>query len=62
MSILEVELFDVVRLKDGREGAVVEIYRSDRDTGYEIEIAQSAMELVTVSKDEISEIIWKSPK
>lgn len=63
MLKLDVGMFDVVQLKDGREGTVVEIYEVPAEpTGYEIEISDSEMELVTVTADGIDAVTWKSPK
>lgn len=62
MSKLNIGMLDVVRLTDGREGTVVEVYEeSAKPTGYEIEISGSEMELVTVTIDEIEAVTWKSP-
>jgi len=52
--MLTIKMFDVVRLKDGREGTIVEIYSP---SDYEIEISGTKMDLETISIDKIAEII-----
>ena len=57
---------DVIRLKDGREGTVVEIYNVlGLPLGYEIEIVDKhgrTVELFTVKVSEIQEVIWSARK
>jgi hypothetical protein len=59
MSRIEAKLFDVVRLKDGREGTIVEVY--DEPLGFEVEISGAVPDLVTVKYDEVVEVIWAAP-
>lgn len=58
--------YDIVRLKDGREGTVVEIYNvPGLPLGYEIEIVDKygrTVELFTVEVSEIQEVIWSARK
>jgi hypothetical protein len=62
MSMIDVNLYDVVRLKDGRNGTVVDIYTTPPlPTGYEVDITDNEMELVIVTIDQIEEVEWKSP-
>lgn len=61
MSKSKIREFDVVRLKDGREATVVEVYdRPELPLAYEVELHGTAMELRTVIPDEIDKVIWKS--
>ena len=63
MQNADVDMFDVVILKDGREGTVVEIYdKPGLPIGYEVEISHTEMELVTVHIDRIEKVIYKAPK
>lgn len=58
MSQIRVKEFDVVRLKDGREGTVVHIYHvPGLPLAYEIEFG-SRMQLETVEAGEIDKVIW----
>ncbi len=55
--------FDVVRLKDGREGTIVEVYdRPGLPLAYEVEISDTEMELVTVMPDQIEKVTWRAPR
>lgn len=59
MLTSEVHEFDVVRLKDGREGTVVEIYHfPELPLAYEVELYDG--ELETVKPEQIDRIIWKA--
>lgn len=59
MLKIEAKLLDVVRLDDGREGTVVEVY--DSPPGYEIELSAEEPMLVTVGAGQVVEVIWKAP-
>jgi hypothetical protein len=59
MSRIEAKLFDVVRLKDGQEGTIVEVY--DEPPGLEVEISAEEPVLITVRYDEVVEVIWSAP-
>ncbi|MDU0332085.1 hypothetical protein RW092_18065 [Paenibacillus sp. 3LSP] len=59
MSRIKAKLFDIVRLKDGREGTIVEVY--DEPPGFEVEISGAVPDLVTVKYDEVVEVIWAAP-
>lgn len=57
--MLMLKEFDAVRLRDGREGVVVHIYGDpDRAAAFEIEIAGTRMELVTVRSEDLQEVIY----
>lgn len=56
MSKLEISECDIVRLKDGREGTVLGIWKDGES--YEIEI--NPPDLETISKDEIEKVIYKA--
>lgn len=59
MLMSEAHQFDVVRLKDGREGTVVEVYRlPDLPLAYEVELDDG--ELETVKPEQIERITWKA--
>jgi hypothetical protein len=59
---MKVDWYDEVRLKDGREGCVIEIYKHPDGNGYEIELSPEPnnSETVTVEIDEIEEVIRKN--
>lgn len=59
MSMSDPDEFDVIRLADGREGTVVEVYRvPDLPLAYEVEFDEGETE--TVKPENIKEIIWKA--
>jgi len=54
---------DVVKLKDGREGTVLEVF--DHSKTFMIEIANEDGEMLddpVVKEDEVKEVIWHCPK
>ncbi len=58
MSTIKVAQYDHVKLKDGRTGYVVEIYKKQGlPDGYDIEIDGTKMQLETVNLPDISEVI-----
>lgn len=58
MSMNEIGELDVVRLKDGREGTVVEVYNvPNSPLAYEVEFDDSRLETVQLSQ--IDKVIWK---
>ncbi|AEE98035.1 hypothetical protein [Mahella australiensis] len=58
----KIKQFDIVRLIDGREGTVLEIYDfSNRPRGYDIELSEQEGEIVTVTDEQIDEVIWEKP-
>jgi hypothetical protein len=64
MSTREIDIgeFDVVKLIDGREATVLEVFRArGRPAGYLVEISGTRMETEEVSPDQIKEIVWKMP-
>ena len=61
MLTSDIAMFDVVILKDGRQGTVVDIYdQPGLPIGYEIEISHTRMELETVEIDQIEKVIAKA--
>ena len=59
MLTSKISEFDVVRLKDGREGTIVEVYRlPDLPLAYEIELDDG--ELQTVKPEQVEKVIWKA--
>lgn len=56
---MKVDWYDEVRLKDGREGCVIEIYKHPDGDGYEIELSPEPdnSETVVVTIDDIEEVI-----
>lgn len=56
---MKVDWYDEVRLKDGREGCVIEIYEHPDGNGYEIELSSEPdnSETVTVLISEIEKVI-----
>ena len=56
---MKVDWYDEVRLKDGREGCVIEIYEHPDGNGYEIELSPEPYnsETVTVKIDDIEKVI-----
>ncbi len=59
MLTSEASEFDVVKLKDGREGTVVEVHRvPGLPLAYEIEFDDGEFE--TVKPEEIERITWKA--
>lgn len=55
-----IELFDLVRTIDGREGTVV--HRHDRPglpLAYEVEFG-AKMELQTIAANEVEKVVWKA--
>ena len=60
MLIGEINEFDVVRLKDGREGTVVFIFSEPR-LAYLVEVPSGEeWEQVTVEPREIDRVIWRA--
>lgn len=62
MLASEIQEFDVVKLNDGREGTVVEIYRdrgSRSPVGYEVELIGTKMELQTVDPGQVVRVVWR---
>lgn len=58
----KIKQFDIVRLKDGREGTVLEIYDfSNLPRGYDIESSEQEGEIATVTDEQVDEIIWEKP-
>lgn len=58
MSMNEIGELDVVRLKDGREGTVVEVYNVPNcPLAYEVEFDDGRLETVQLSQ--IDKVIWK---
>lgn len=59
---MSVDFYDDVKLKDGREGCVIEIYEHPQGNGYEIELSDSPYnsDTIVVKIDEIKEVIRKS--
>ena len=58
---MQVNLLDVVALKDGRTGTVVEILSKGDVTGYCIEVDGSPDDLPIVEVKDISSVIWQNP-
>lgn len=59
MLTSEIHEFDVVRLKDGREGTIVEVYRlPGLPLAYEVELDNG--ELETVGPEQVEKVIWKA--
>lgn len=59
MLTSEIHEFDVVRLKDGREGTIVEVYRlPNLPLAYEVELDDG--ELETVRPEQVEKVIWKA--
>ncbi len=53
---MEINEFDIVKLTDGREGTIVEIYEEQgKPVAYEVEITGLQMELTTVYASDIIE-------
>ena len=50
--------YDVVKLKDGREGTIVEVFAD----AYDIDIGSSPedWETITVKKEDVEKVIWTS--
>ena len=59
---MKVDWYDSVRLKDGREGCVIEIYEHPDGNGYEIELCSEPdnSETITVTIDDIEEVTRKN--
>lgn len=59
---MEVNCYDDVCLKDGREGCVIEIYKHPIKDGYEIELSDKPDDsvTVTVTLDDIEKVIHHS--
>ena len=57
----QIGVYDVVLLKDGRQGTVVDIYdKPGLPVGYDIELSNTKLELVTVEIDKIQKVIAKA--
>lgn len=60
----DINMFDVVRLTDGKQGTVIEIYNTPLAIGYEIETydkEEETWDMFTVTIEQIEEVIWKMP-
>ena len=59
---MKVDWYDDIRLKDGREGCVIEIYEHPDGNGYEVELSSEPnnSETVTVTEDDIEMVIRKN--
>ena len=61
MSMNEIGEFDVVKLKDGREGTVVEMYNGPSlPLAYEVEFDDGSLE--TIQSSQIDKVIWKTKR
>jgi len=59
----QVEELDIVRLKDGREGTVLEVFdKPGLPLAYELEFDGPGWQLETVKADQVDKVIWKAPK
>ena len=61
MAILVIKELDVVRLKDGREATVHDVYNGGEE--YLVEVSDEkgrALDMPTVKPDEIAEVIWRA--
>lgn len=56
---MKVDWYDEVKLKDGREGCVIEIYKHPDGDGYEIELSADPhdSDTITVTIDEIEKVL-----
>lgn len=55
--------FDIVRLKDGEEATILEVFKpikGDVTVHYDVELSKSN-DIKNISQDDISEIIYKVP-
>ena len=59
---MKIDWYDDIRLKDGREGCVIEIYEHPDGNGYEVELCPepNKSETVTVTEDDIEMVIRKN--
>lgn len=58
---IKAKLYDIVRLKDGKEGTVIEVYNiPGLPKGYDLELLDKE-EIITITEDQIEEIIWEMP-
>ena len=59
---MKIDWYDDIRLKDGREGCVIEIYEHPDGNGYEVELSSEPnnSETVTVTEDDIEMVIRKN--
>ncbi len=59
MSRIEVKEFDIVKLKDGREGTVVHIHdQPELPLAYEIEFG-GKLQLETVKAKDVEVVVWR---
>ena len=54
---MKIQQYDAVKLKDGREGAVVEILGDDKEFMVDVGDSPADVETISVSKEEIAQII-----
>ena len=59
MLTKKVEDLSVVRLKDGREGTVVEVFDCpDKPLGYMVDLSADEYDVVTVTHEQVAAVIW----
>jgi hypothetical protein len=51
--LTEIKQYDIVRLKDGREGCVVEVYGNQEHFDVDVGLSPEDWETVSVRRDEI---------
>ena len=56
--IMTVQEFDVVQLKDGREGTIVHVF-TEPQLAYLIEISDKGGSIETFEPEQINKVIWK---
>jgi len=61
MSTSKEKLFDVVRLKDGREGAIVHISKNGNKIAYGMDIEGGDPDIEFVTPDQVEKVIWSYP-
>jgi hypothetical protein len=57
MSIKNEKMYDVIRLKDGREGAIVDISRNGDKMAYAIDFG-GVTDVEYVTPDQVEKVIW----
>lgn len=56
---MKIDLFDVVILKNGQEGAIVDILANGKAYVVDVEISDNEYDQLIVKKEDITRVIWK---
>ena len=56
---MKIDLFDIVLLKNGQEGTIVDILANGKAYVVDVEISDNEYDQLIVEKEDIKRVIWK---